>query len=172
VASNFFDFFEAWFGKSTRPISNLLEARWWFYLQTKSQSQKYSMPRFVTQMFDQQNVNGFFYDCDQYDAYVYYNLEQVIQPGDTYHQHKRFLKQYIQKFDRNDHYADFSIKLNSVALRNIGIKVDLIKNQGWCFMLDDQSYHGTANLPLLSVQELEHQFGNTYDCVFNFGRSC
>lgn len=172
VSADFFDFFESWFDQCTRPIKTLLEARWWFYLQTQTQSAQYDVPRFVSQMFEQQDVNFCFYDCDQFDDYVFHNLDSLFPPRSTYHHYKLFLKKYIQTFDKNIDYYNFAIKLHSVGWKNIGIKADLVKNQCWSFILDDMSYHGTENLPLLSINDLEMQFGNRYDSLFNFGRSC
>jgi hypothetical protein len=172
VSSTFFDFFEQWFAVSSRPIKTLLDARWWFYLQTKSQSQKYAAPRFYTQMFESQKINCCFYDCEEYDSYIYHNVDAIIQPGNTYHQHKNFLKQYIRDFDNNHHYYNFAIKINSNTMFEISKHVDILKDQCWAFLLEDLSYHGTANLPLLSVIELEQHFGNKLDYLFNFGRSC
>jgi hypothetical protein len=171
VSPGFIDFFDNWFLIAQRPIVSLLDARWWFYLQLKSQGPNGCRPRFIGQMFKEQQIEKSFYNCQLYDDYVYHNIDKIIRPKDTYHQHKLFLKEYLKKFDNNNDYYEYSIKINSNVLHTLSMQIDLVKNQNWSFLFENGDYAGTPNLPFLSVIELEKTFGNSIDYLFNFGRS-
>lgn len=169
VSPGFFDFFDQWFAVCARPIKTLLDARWWFYLQTKSQSHKYTRPRFYTRLFDwPEKINHCFFDCNSYDDYVYNNLEKFMPSNCTYHGYKQCLKDYIKKYDGNQVYHNNAMKINSFTLQNLGLYVDNLLDQNWSLLLANGTYHGVPSLPLISVDELQRTFQSDLDDIFNF----
>lgn len=166
--SNFIDFCEEYFEIAGRPIETVLHARWWFYAICKSTSILYynKLPWF----FDYPNFKftdlvGFF-DCNEYENYVYWNIEQII-PGNEYVTWKQNLKDYCYAFDRFGDWCKNKEKYNSGQLGTYIAKKIALSSQNWIFLLDDGTRISTPSLPVLTRKEFKSRYDTTLDYLFN-----
>jgi hypothetical protein len=166
--SNLVDFCEEYFLKSGRPINTVLEARWWFYAVAKSHVYG---ARDVSFMFNQPNVsiNQFscFFDCDEFENYMWHNTDKIIEPGRGYNTYKKFLRQYIYDFDKNSNYLENTVKLSSGQFQWYRKKKIELLDLRWIFILEDATVVRTKNLPLLSQKEFNNIYGTNLDYLFN-----
>lgn len=162
---SFMDFCQKHFLNSGRPIDTILEARWWFYATCKSRSIfnfKYAL-FFDNDKFDIKNLIPF-YDCDEFEQYVYWNIDKCI-PNKQYSSWKQPLKDYIKNFDGLTGWADTKEKYTSSQLNQYLVKKIALKNQRWLALFDDGSRATTPSLPLFSANEYTENLN--LDWVFN-----
>jgi hypothetical protein len=166
---NFIDFCEYYFSKAGRPIDTLLEARWWFYASNKSQV---FIPRERSLIANQGNSNlndtsGFF-DCDDFEHYMWYNIDLIVDRDNDYRTYKKFLRHYTYQFYSDQEYLKNQSKLSSKqSVFYIDKKTELL-DLHWIMKLDNNVDVRTKNLPLLSKKEFDQAHGNLLDHLFNF----
>lgn len=162
------DFCEEYFNLSGRPIESVLEARWWFYAATKSQVYG---PRDSSFLFNQHtnSVDQFssFYDCYEFEDYVYNNTECLMDLNSDYRSYKKFLRHYIHKFYNNNDYLENTAKLNSTQFQSYRRKKIEMLDLRWVCLLEDSCIIRTKNLPLFSKKEFTDAYGNSLDYLFN-----
>lgn len=162
------EFAEQYFNKAGRKIDSLLEARWWFYSMIKSQNHAVSNNSFL---LGQPNTTlsslTAFFDCDEFESYVYYNTDQIINLSKGYLSYKHFLKEYIYQFDQNTEFYQTYGKVNSMQFVLYIEKKIVMNDHRWIFKLSDNSVVKTKNLPLLSKTEFNLAYGTSLDYLFN-----
>jgi hypothetical protein len=161
------DFCEEHFAKSGRTIKTILEARWWFYSSTKTQ---YFVADYSTFTMNQPtakvtDTSGFF-DSFEFESYVYYNLESIID-NNSYQSYKHFMKEYIFAFDGDKNYFENSKKHNSGQFKIYLHKKLAMLDLRWVALLEDNTAIRTKNLPLFSKKEFAQMYGNSLDYLFN-----
>lgn len=163
---NFVNWCDTFFKLSGRPINSLLEARWWFY--TISKSQVYGPNDVVitskNNLVDVGKVVSF-YDCDNFENYMYFNTDKILPSGD-YSSYKKFLREYTHKLYKNSNYLDHTRKTNSTQFGKYRDKKLELLDQQWIFMLDNGQLIRTKNLPFFSKAEFDAEHGTTYDYLF------
>lgn len=167
-SSTLVSFAEQYFALAGRPIETLLQARWCFYVLAKSQIYPTDNNSFLLNQdnYSRHSVSGFF-DCVDFESYVFSNTDQILLPGKDYHHYKQFLKDYIYQFDRNLEFCQTATKRNSGQfLIYIQKKMQLLDCR-WIFKLSNDTVVRTKNLPLLSQLEFEAAYGNSLDYLFN-----
>lgn len=162
------DFTEQYFALSGRRINTVLEARWWFYSMNKSQNHAVGNNSFLLDQpdADLSSVTAFF-DCKEFENYVYHNTDCIIDLSKGYLGYKHFLKEYIYQFDQNtDFYQNYG-KVNSIQFNLYIEKKIVMTDNRWICKLSDNSVVRTKNLPLLSKNEFDQAYGNQLDYLFN-----
>lgn len=165
---NLIDFSEKYFALSGKQINTLLDARWCFYSLAKSQVYAVSDSSFLMNqpLYNQRDVSGFF-ECDEFENYMYYHSDMILDRDRGYSGYKQFLKDYIYKFDQNEQYHANAEKQNSGQFMiYTNKKIRLLDNR-WIFKLSDSTVVRTKNLPLLSQIEFDNAYGNSLDYLFN-----
>lgn len=165
---NLMDFCEEYFARAGRPINTLLEARWWFYTAAKSHV---FGSRDISFMFGQADLTpdrfSSFFDCEEFESYMWHNTDKIIEPGGDYKTYKKFLRQYIYEFDKNTNSLHNNGKVNSSQFQRYRWKKMELLDQRWLFILDDATVVRTKNLPLLSQKEFNNTYGTSLDYLFN-----
>jgi hypothetical protein len=166
--SNFIEFCENHFAQSNRPINNLLEARWWFYATCKNTGVLYAtkLPYFL----DYSNFNlgmlyGFF-DCYEFEKYIYWNIDKIISSSD-YSSWKQIFKDYCYEFDGFKEWADNKIKTSSGQTTIYMEKKLILKDLRWLLILSDGTRVTTPSLPLFSKKEYNEKYKQQLDYLFN-----
>lgn len=162
------EFCEDFFSKAGRPIESVLDARWWFYAATKSQVYA---PRDMSFVLDQDNVSlekftGFF-ECQEFEDFMWYNIDKIIDVGGDYKTYKKFLRHYIYKFYPDQDYLENAAKVNSFQFQYYRNKKIELLDLRWICLLEDASVIRTKNLPLLSEKEFNAAYGDSLDYLFN-----
>lgn len=160
---NFINFCEKYFQASGRPIETLLEARWWFYTNTKSNNFPALASRLLN--FDQPLVVGFF-DNYYFENYMCFNLDKIL-PNDSYNSYKLFLKEYIYEYDKDDQYLKNKIKTNSVQSSLYAYKKMFLNDQRYILLLDNGERIRTDNLPFLSERDYRQKYNDSLNYLFN-----
>jgi len=160
---NLIDFCEQFFTLARRPITTVLQARWWFYAATKSQVYA---PR--DGMFSTTATTSAFFDCQEFEDYMWHNTDQIIAPGEDYRKYKQFLKQYIYEFDHNLDRCNTAQKVTSEQFILYTRKKITLAGQQWIARLSDGTQICTPNLPLFSQLEFNNKYGRSLDYLFNY----
>lgn len=165
--ADFIEFCEQYFLTAQRPIETVLQARWWFYAICKTNCVQWQkLPWFFNYSnFDLNNFQGFF-DCSEYESYIYYNIEDVL-PNKSYSSWKQPFKDYCYEFDGLEDWYRHKIKNHSGQVNNYLIKKCAITDQRYIGVLADGSRIHTPSLPLLSHKELDITYGNSLNYLFN-----
>jgi hypothetical protein len=163
----FIDFCEHYFSLSGTDINTVLQARWWFYTSCKTRCMWIKKMNFFLgyQNFDPNTVVPF-YDCDDFENYVYWNMDQII-PNNNYQQWKLPLKQYSFEFDGFESWYQTKQKGHSNQVTLYGHKRMLLEDQRYICLLDDGTRVFTPSLPLLSNKEFHNKYHNSLDYLFN-----
>jgi hypothetical protein len=164
----FINFSEKYFALSGRAINTLLEARWCYYSLAKSQIYAIGDNSFLMNQssYTQQCVSGFF-ECDEFENYIYYNSDLILDANRGYLGYKQFLKEYIYQFDHNENYYTNVGKQNSGQFAKYTAKKVRLLDNRWIFKLSDSTVIRTKNLPFLSRLEFDKAYGNSLDYLFN-----
>lgn len=160
------DFCEEYFALAGKPVRTVLEARWWFYLATKTQS---IIPRdssFIAQADQIKRFSGFF-DCEEFENYIWNNSDKIVVPEQDYTSYKKFLRQYVYDFDGNIDFLENTEKKNSMQFQYYRQKKIELNDLRWICILDDSTVIRTKNLPLLSKKEFDSVYGTSLDYLFN-----
>jgi hypothetical protein len=162
------EFCEEYFSKAGRPIDTLLEARWWFYSIAKSQI---FAARDISFLFNQKKflLEDFveFYNCQEFEDYMWHNTDKITSGGTTYSSYKKFLREYIHKFFQDDDYLNNTSKKDSTQFQKYRNKKIELLDLRWICLLEDLSIVRTNNLPLLSKKEFDKKYGTSLDYLFN-----
>lgn len=162
------DFCEQYFSIAGRPIETVLEARWWFYSIAKSQV---FAPRDMSFLFDQSSVSldkfSAFFDCKEFENYMWHNTDKIIDRSGDYKSYKKFLRSYIHKFYHNVDYLENTSKINSMQFQYYRLKKTEMLDLRWICILEDSSVVRTNNLPFFSKKEFYSKYGNNLDYLFN-----
>lgn len=162
-STDFIDFCKSYFDQSGTQISSVLEARWWFY--TNSKIDKFPAKSSSLLNFNQPLMIGFFNHYD-FEEYFFFNIDKIIINND-YRTYKHLLKQYIFDYTNDNEYFLNKIKFNSFQMAKYAEKVESIKNQQYIMLLGDGTRIRTNNLPFLSELEFRQKYQNTLDYLFN-----
>jgi hypothetical protein len=163
----FIEFCKNYFSQAGRPMTTVLEARWFFYAMCKSRYQLMrKLPLFAHHHdFVPAQLLGFF-DCEEFEKYIYWNLDHII-PGPSYQDWKLTLKQYCVNFDQCRDWFQNKKKVNSSQAQIYSNKKRIIEDTRSIFYLSDGQRIATPSLPLLSCKEFEKTYGNTLNYLFN-----
>lgn len=166
--SDFMEFCERHFAQAGRPIDTVLEARWWFYATCKNSSmlRELRLPYFLDYTnFALEMLHGFF-DCDEFEKYIYWNTDKIIGCSD-YRTWKQVFKDYCCEFDGLKEWAVNKSKFNSNQFPLYVAKKIILKDQRWIMILSDGTIIRTPSLPLLSEKEYRDRYGTQLDYIFN-----
>jgi hypothetical protein len=165
--TEFIDFCENYFSWAGRPIDTLLEARWWFYINSKMYCMLSTKLSFFADYknFHPSNLKGFF-DCDEFENYVAHNTHRLMSTA-HYASWKQDLKDYCQSIDGFDQWAKQKTKLGSFQFHAYTYKKTVLNDQRSIFILDDGTRIHTPGLPLLSQREFENWYGTDLDYLLN-----
>ena len=163
----FINFCENHFSQSGREINTVLEARWWFYTICKNNFilRCKQLPFFVDYTnFNVDIVQGF-YNCCEYEEFIYWNTDQIIS-GPEYKFWKQHLKSYCYEFDGFENWYNTKSKFTSSQTGRYSSKKIILKNLEVIMILSDNTLLKTPNLPFLSHKEYKEHCGN-FDYLFN-----
>lgn len=162
------EFSEEYFNLAGKPIETLLDARWWFYASCKSQVFQIADNIFLTNQTNSkvEDTIGFFDNID-FESYMFFNPQLIIENRHDYRTHKNFMKKYIFDFDKNDDYFVNKSKSNSVQFAWYTFKKICMLDMRWVARLSDSTVIRTPNLPFFSKKEFDSIYGNTLDYLFN-----
>lgn len=155
------EFCKEYFALAQRPVTTVLEARWWFYAATKNAclSPKDSL-------FSTSAMTYAFFDCDEFENYMWHNTDKIIQGAD-YCDYKKFLKKYIYDFAKDSNHYQYAQKSNSEQFKWYVRKKTELLDQQWIACLSDHTLIRTPNLPLFSKIEFQRTYGDSLDYLFN-----
>ena len=165
--SELIDFCENYFSWAGRPIDTVLEARWWFYINSKMYCNLAIKLNFFSdyENFSPERLKGF-YDFAEFEHYRCHNTHRLIVPGE-YASWKQDLKDYCKSVDGFDQWAKETIKGDSFQFHVYTYKKIALKDTRSIFILDDGTHIRTPSLPLLSHCEFESCYGNSLDYLLN-----
>jgi hypothetical protein len=166
-SSDFVEQCQLYFLSAGRPIETVLEARWWFYTSCKQRSiLNTRLPWFFNRKkFSFTDLIGF-YDCDEYENYIFWNIQHIIH-RDGYHTWKQPLKNYCHRFDGLDDWCKNKTKTLSTQMTTYIAKKIALNDHGWIAMLDDSTRICTPSLPVLTRKEFFNQHADLLDRIFN-----
>lgn len=155
------------FSMSNRPIETVLEARWWFYASCKQRSiLNLKLPWFFNyKKFDCNDLIGFF-DCEEYENHVYWNINSVIDRA-GYQTWKQPLKDYCCSFDNQQQWKVDKTKTHSSQFTSYLHKKLALNDQRWVALLADGTRIFTPSLPVFSRLEFEHSYKDMLHGLFN-----
>lgn len=163
----FMDFCERYFKLPGMDIDSVLQARWWYYINSKAYciwSAKLQFwsdyPDFTPDMLIP------FYDCGPWERYIAHNLDRIM-PEERYSSWKKDLRDFSLKHDNLRTYHETKKKTNSRQLWFYTLKKRTLKNLHALFILEDGTRVATANLPLFSKREYTAAYGDTLDYLWN-----
>ena len=152
---NFIEFCHSWFAHTGRPIETVLQARWAFYAICKIRSLLNSK---LPWLFDnpQRDLNDLvgFFDCEELESFMYFNIEQSIS-GTRYNTWKQIFKDYCHALDGFEFWRVNKTKFGSLQMIHYTDKKIALKNQHWLAILDDGTRLSTPSLPVLTRQEYQ-----------------
>lgn len=105
---DFLSFVDKFMLSSQRSINNLLEARWWFYFLTKSQS-KATQKILKLKWAGLESRIVHFYENIYFDTWSYYNTDKFIS-GYDWKTYKMPAKQIIYEYDGDTNYLNNKVK--------------------------------------------------------------
>jgi hypothetical protein len=162
------EFSENYFSNAGKPIETLLDARWWFYASSKSQVFQIADNFFLTNQKDTKIEDTIgFYDNYEFEAFMYFNPELIIENRHDYRTHKNFMKKYIFEFDKNENYFVNKSKSNSIQFAWYTLKKIIMRDMRWIARLSDSTIIKTPNLPFFSKKEFDSLYGDSLDYLFN-----
>ena len=123
------------------------------------------MPWFFNyKKFAIQNLIGFF-DCEEYENYIYWNIDAVIDTS-GYNSWKQPLKDYCFAFDNMENWRKSKVKVHSTQMTSYLGKKLVLNDQRWIAILSDGTRITTPSLPVLTRKEFEITYGKTLDWIF------
>lgn len=157
------EFCHWYFSLAGKPISSLLEARWWFFVNSNiSETIAWNSDFLASQ---HKLVVGF-YNNSTFEHYMFHNIDQIVT-SDSFSSYKGFLKQYIFDFDHNRYYFDHKVKVADPQLMNFGRAQIAMDDLVYALLLCDGTRIRTRNMPLLSEREYRNTYGHSLDYLFN-----
>jgi hypothetical protein len=152
--NNFIDFCKQHFSAAGKDIVSVLDARWWFYASSKLTSilNIENLAFFASgSSFDPNRLIGFF-DCDWYEQYIYFNVDNIISSPD-FATWRQFLKDFCYEYDGFDDWRVNKTKFNSSQMQVYTDKKQILNNARSLMVLANGQIVATPNLPLFSLQE-------------------
>lgn len=164
---DFIAFCHEYFSWAQRPIDTVLEARWWFYINSKLHCMLATKLSFFSdyENFLPSRLKGFF-DCYEFENYVSHNIHRLMVTAD-YKSWKQDLKDYCQTVDGFDQWAKDTTKNGSFQFHAYTYKKIVLNDCRSIMILDDGTRVHTPNLPLLSQVEFDKLYGNSLDYLLN-----
>lgn len=165
----FINFCENHFAKSGRDISTVFEARWWFYSTCKNTSVLYNsrIPFFVDyKNFSTDIVQGF-YNCQEYEEFIYWNTDQILG-GPEYTSWKQHFKSYCYEFDGFENWYKNKGKFGSSQTGRYATKKTALKNLRFLMILSDGTVVKTPHLPFVTRKEYQEHCSQ-FDYLFVHG---
>lgn len=164
---HFMDFCEKYFTLSGMPIQSVLDARWWFYINSKI----HCIWAIKLQLWcDYPNFHpGMvvpFFDCEPWERYVTFNRDKIM-PEDNYRSWKTDLKNFSLRQDGLVNYHANKKKITSMQLQFYNMKKRVLKHLHSLMILEDGSRVFTDNLPLFSHQEFFNKYHNSLEYLWN-----
>jgi hypothetical protein len=108
-----------------------------------------------------------FYDNYEFEAFMYFNPQLIIENRYDYRTHKNFMKKYIFEFDKNEDYFVNKSKSNSIQFAWYTLKKIIMRDMRWIARLSDSTIIKTPNLPFFSKKEFDSLYGDSLDYLFN-----
>lgn len=163
----FLQFCHTYLSKSGRNIDTLLEARWFFYAMCKTRVQLLGKLGLFAhyKTLDNNRLVGFF-DCAEFENYIYWNLDQII-PGPNYKDWKLPFKRYCVRFDGFEHYYLHKQKQGSFQTQWYANKNQIMHDQRSIMTLSNGQRIATTSLPLFSHAEFAAAYQHRLDYLFN-----
>jgi hypothetical protein len=163
----FIDFCQMYFDLAGRDISTVLEARWWFYINSKLHLLLQWRNTFWVDYpnYNKDLVLGFF-DCDSYERYVTYNLDKIVS-SENYSSWKQDLKDYCYRADGIDDWHKNKTKVGSSQLVYYNAKKQALKDLYCIFILENGQRIATPSLPMFSKLEYNRCYDTTLDYLWN-----
>lgn len=163
----FIEFSQNYFNLCGRDIKTVLEARWWFYINSKLYCLLSSFNKFWVDYpgYNKDMVLGF-YDCESYERYVTHNLDQLIQ-AQQYHAWKQNLKDYSFRADGFEDYCKNKTKVGSTQFNLYTAKKLALKDLYSIFILEDGTRISTPGLPLFSQTRYKDMYRDALDYLWN-----
>jgi hypothetical protein len=168
--TKFMEFCELYFQQAGFEVTTVLEARWFFYTACKVDSilREQTVPFLLATNHHNipiKNIVGFF-NCLEYEKYIYWNINSVIE-SDDYKTWKQPLKKYCFQFDRLESWYREKSKFHSAQFAHYTQKKIALNNQRYIAILEDGTKIHTPGLPFFSNLEFENKYGNNLDYLFN-----
>lgn len=163
----FIDFCTKYFSQAQRSIDSVLEARWFFYAMCKMRFQLSRKLNLFAHYdnFIPDRLIGFF-DCNEFENYIYWNLDKIIA-GEDYRSWKLPFKQYCLNFDKLENFFYNKQKVNSRQAHEYADKNTILHDRRFIFYLNNGQRISTPNLPFLNQCEFETLYADTLYYLFN-----
>lgn len=145
-----------------RPITTLLEARWWFYFLCKHQSK-------ATHLLVQHhhlNIDWIsFYESKDIETWIWFNIENIIK-GNNWLTYKFPAKEIIYNFDKNLDYYNNKTKEYSMGLHmpDNYFNIDLFYQP--LFITDNLDKPILSTEPFFSKEIYKQEFFEKYKHLF------
>jgi hypothetical protein len=159
----FVNFCENYYSMSGREIKSVIEARWWFYANSKIQK----FPALASGILqpNQPLMIGFF-DYYMFEHYMFFNIDKLLK-NKNYSTYKYQFKEYIFDYDKNYTYLKNKTKVNSSQIGQYIQKKLPLQDLRSIMLLGDGTRIKTKNLPFLSEKEYRNKYQHTLDYLFN-----
>lgn len=161
------EFSEKYFSRAGIDIETVLQARWFFYANSKIHSLLAHYNQFCVDYpnYHKDLMIGF-YDCDIYQSYISNNLQDIM-PTPDYRSFKQNLKDYCVKLDGIKQWHKNKTKVGSSQLSYYMSKKIFLKNLHSLMILEDGSRVHIQSLPWFSAKEFSSKYGQTLDYLWN-----
>jgi len=160
--SNFLESASNFMKAAERPITTLLEARWWFYFLYKHQSK-------ATALLIQHHhldINWVsFYESSDIETWAWFNIENIIK-GNNWLTYKFPAKEIIYNFDKNLDYYNNKTKEYSMGLH---MPINYFNLDLFCqplFITDDLEKPILSTEPFFSKESYRQEFYEKYKHLF------
>jgi hypothetical protein len=166
----FMEFCHNYFANSGANIETVLDARWLFYATCKIDSllREHTVPFLLANKstpIDLNDIYGFF-NFYEYEQFIYFNRDKII-PNNNHLQWRQYLKDFCYEFDHLDNWYQNKTKFHSIQLYHYTQKKIAINNKRYIFILDNNQFVATHNLPFLSQHEFDNKYHTQLDYLFN-----
>lgn len=163
----FMDWCEVYFSRAGRSIHTVLEARWWFYINSKYYCQLNRKMLFWVDYpgFSSDLVHGF-YDCVWFESYIRDRVDEIVD-HERYGSWKKYLRDYCVTVDGFTDYHRDKTKFLSRQLMIYAYKKAALKNLHALMILADGQRVHTPNLPMCSQMEFHAKYGQSLDYIWN-----
>lgn len=160
--SNFLQFASDFMKQAQRPITTLLEARWWFYFLCKHQSKATNLI-IRHHHLDIDWIS--FYESKDIETWSWFNIENIINKDD-WHTYKFPAKEIIYNFDKNQDYYKNKTKGYSMGLHNPDNYFNLDLFGQPLFITDTLEKPILSTEPFFSKESYKKEFHERYKHLF------
>jgi len=159
---NFLEFAFNFMKQSQRPITTLLEARWWFYFLCKHQSKATNL-LIRHHHLDIEWIS--FYESGDIETWSWFNIENIIK-GHNWLTYKFPAKEIIYNFDKNLDYYNNKTKGYSMGLHNPNNYFNLDLFYQPLFITDNLEKPILSTEPFFSKEAYKQEFHEKYKHLF------